>query len=231
MSKKQQKTPVCRTIEVKDLAHYEAEWLPEVLTGDAFEALKRSIEQHGQRQPILAGTTSRKIYDGRSRYAACKSIGKDPDIEWIEDSDGPAAARAGMVKRDMTVLDEARLIRGMFQELTRDEQGKSRQILADKIKTEFGWKRRCGERSIQKLLTIGRKLSDLNKDQMDILRHAATVNEAHVKIFPKTSVAAYKPSLKTIRERVAEVRDDEPDTAVRFVAWLKTELKTTARAA
>lgn len=49
-----------------------------LIDGDEFEALKRDIEEHGQREPIIY--VDGEIIDGRNRLRACQELGIEPKI-------------------------------------------------------------------------------------------------------------------------------------------------------
>lgn len=61
----------------KKKIHYLAEIFPE-LEATAFENLKASIDEHGQRDPIVL--LGDEVLEGRNRYKACIELGRNPQF-------------------------------------------------------------------------------------------------------------------------------------------------------
>lgn len=52
-----------------------------LIDGDEYEALKRDISEHGQREPIIY--VDGEIIDGRNRLRACEELGIEPKVRHI----------------------------------------------------------------------------------------------------------------------------------------------------
>lgn len=177
-------------------------WIPEVLRGEALEALANDIRKNGLRQRILVDENN-VIWDGRSRYLACRKVGVTPLFTEISSEDGEKAVRSGLVGRELTVLDEIRLVGRHADELSMSDdkpKGKKSEVLSQHMKDNFGWNRRNSPRHIAYLLKLHKELSKLDDSKLAILRTAATLNEA------RKGIANPVAKKKTDRVTVVQIR-------------------------
>ena len=212
-------------ISVPYTLHNES-WLPEVLRGDALVALANDIRKNGLRHPILVDENN-VIWDGRSRYLACQMAGVEPKFTDILSKDGVDAVRSGLVGREMTVLDEVRLVARLVDELSVQDdkpKGKMTEVLSRHMKEVFGWNRRNSPRQIANMIKLKKGLPQMSDAMLEILRTAATLNEALKKIVIKP-VAKKNPDRLTaakIRAKLEGIvgKAEEP-TSDEMVQMLK----------
>lgn len=81
--------------------------LPRPQEGPRFQALSASIKMNGVQTPILVDENG-IVWDGRSRHAVCLVLDIEPPFQVVKD--GPAAARAALVHRQLSILEKADLL-------------------------------------------------------------------------------------------------------------------------
>lgn len=84
---------------------YEANWMPDLRTGEDYAALRDSIKINGQLWPINMDGNN-VIYDGRSRFNICVEAGLSVRIFRVTKESGVLHARMGMIGRVSSFLDE-----------------------------------------------------------------------------------------------------------------------------
>lgn len=73
--------------KLKLLSYHTLSTLFPKMSGRAFKALVKDIQQNGQKVPIV--THQGKILDGRHRFEACLELNKDPDTVSLPDGQDP----------------------------------------------------------------------------------------------------------------------------------------------
>lgn len=115
--------------DYSNLAYHDLAVIFPLIDGDAFEALKASIQENGIRDPIIL--FGGKILDGRNRYRAAKEIGyafSDKDFKVLSGSLSQAEALVSDVnihRRHLTPKDKENAARDL---LARHPDYSSRQI-------------------------------------------------------------------------------------------------------
>jgi hypothetical protein len=85
--------------------HPYAAWFP-MLDDDGLARLANDIRENGQRLPILLDREG-KVVDGRNRLAACRMAGVPPWTETTDDDPARLVASLNIVKRHLTVGQQA----------------------------------------------------------------------------------------------------------------------------
>lgn len=152
-------------------------YLPEVLDDRRIKALQADIEANGQLHPIVVDETG-VVWDGRSRLKACLALRKPIKAIRIKRSQGHKAAMAGLLQREMTVLDEVRLVKWIrdahFSTRSKRGSGSTRDRVASWCKQHLGWHRRSG-RQVGIMLSLAGRLDGASKTLLRKLRNAESV--------------------------------------------------------
>lgn len=159
--------------------------LPAPLDGARFDALKASIEQHGQMHPIYVGKEDLIVYAGRSRRQACLQLKQQVRVCFIPAARGPDTARATALQRDMTIEEKAMFIKWVQQNVEYEKEvggkadkEKSRDVLGRWLKRQRGWATDTSGRQISNFLALAGKLQEADPDQVKRVAGCATVREA-----------------------------------------------------
>ncbi|MBN8523955.1 MAG: hypothetical protein J0M02_01335 [Planctomycetes bacterium] len=113
---------------------------PKPVDGPAVDALRHSIHRDGVLVPILIDADG-IVWDGRRRHLVCLEFGIEPPSRII--GDGPVAAWASLVRREMSVLERADLLESLRREnrenFSRFSGERESERFAAWLQASFGW--------------------------------------------------------------------------------------------
>lgn len=113
---------------------------PKPVDGPAVDALRRSVHRDGVLAPILIDGDG-IVWDGRRRHLVCLELGVEPPSRVV--SNGPAAAWASLIRREMSVLERADLLeslrRANRENFYRFAGERESERFAAWLKATFGW--------------------------------------------------------------------------------------------
>lgn len=192
----------------KDFKLVDLPWLPEALEDSAaFKALISDIETNGLRQPIAVDEND-QVWDGRLRYLACKKLGLSLLVRRIKATDGEAVAQSGLVGREMTILDEVKLV-GFIDTQLVTPSGKpcGRDELAKHMKSKFGWQRRSSGKQMDHYRELVSALPKLTPEKIAEVRSAETVNKARksLGLVSKAKKSGSMFTIKKVGEKLAKI--------------------------
>jgi hypothetical protein len=201
----------------------ELNGFPEALeNSSAVAALARDIRENGLRQPILVDE-HRRIWCGRLRFLACKKLKRSFLVKRIKATDGEAAARSELVGRDMTIYDEVRIV-GAVIDMLKAKYGKKcgREIIAKHMKTVYGWQRRVSPKQMDFYKKLHEAVNaDATDETKDILRKAASVNEAR-ELLGQTKKGQKPRKGKTAQARKSKVTAQQLQSRLlNMLGWLR----------
>ena len=108
---------------MEDMKFHPAADLFPLLEGEEFEALKESIREYGQLEPIVT-SRDKEILDGRNRYRACMELGLTPKFYPLavghkDTLESVYAVETNIKRRNLTASQRAQIsadARGLFEE-------------------------------------------------------------------------------------------------------------------
>jgi hypothetical protein len=134
--------------------------LPKPLSGERFIALKGSIQEHGGLITPIQVDRDHRVWDGRSRLAACRELGLPVHYAYIpEGADGFSVALAGSLTREWTIIEQARFVHWVSQhvddlKIQRPTGMKKRDAIGGWLTNHLGWKRSVSGPSIDQFIAI-----------------------------------------------------------------------------
>jgi hypothetical protein len=194
-------------------------WMPEVRKGDALLALQKNIKKHGLLRPIIADKNG-VIYQGRSRYLACKAAGVELRIQRMETKEAKQHAVSHRVQRFDSVLDRVRFVKWVRQEiLNQKRKGSLKENISQELRKIWGWTHGGSMGQVQKYLEIIVLMEkSKNKEAVeDVVRKASHLHEAQCKLCRNEGSMATTKSQSGPGKKLAS----KPD----LLGKLKRELK------
>lgn len=164
---------VQETMNYKQFRSAGIEWLPEMKEAEAIEALVNDIKVRGLQTPIVVDQNF-TVYDGRHRLAACQKAGVPVRYRVVSADQGEAAARSGLVHREMTVLDEARLVGYSIKAATAAfKDAKQNEALSMYMKSTFGWVRHTQSRTMGSYVNLHKEMTKKSEEDHERVLQAA----------------------------------------------------------
>ena len=155
--------------------------------GKSLLALKNNIKKHGLHKPIVADFAG-VIYQGRSRYMACKEAGVELLVHQMSTKEAKQHAMSHRVQRFDTVFDRVRFVKWVQQEIQNQKpKGNLRKNISQRLLNFWGWTTGSSVGQVQKyqeIITLWGETKNKVKIET-LLRKAAHLHEAWGNLFPE----------------------------------------------